>query len=81
MLFRSIFVIIINLIGLLFSFLWPAIVVLVIVVGVMNFLAYRKRKNNGYYYSETTYYDNRNRKQDCDIIDVEYTETEIDEDR
>lgn len=52
-----------------------------IVVGVMNFLAYRKRKNNGYYYSETTYYDNRNRKQDCDIIDVEYTETEIDEDR
>lgn len=76
-----IFVIIINLLGLLFSFLWPAIVVLVIVAAIANLIAYRKRKKNGYYYSETTYYDNRSREQDSDIIDVEYTESDVDEDR
>lgn len=76
-----IFLILINLLGLVFSFLWPVIAVLVIVAAVVNIIAYYKRKKNGYYYSKTTYYSNQNREQDSDIIDVEYTECDIDEDR
>lgn len=76
-----IFVIIINIIGFLFSFLWPAIVLLVLVVAVIDFFAYRKQKKNGYYRSQTTYYKSDNYDQDSNIIDVEYTECDIDEDR
>lgn len=76
-----IFVIIVNIIGLLFSVLWPLIVVLVIAAAVVNLLAYYKRKKSGYYHSETTYYRNNNYEQDSNIIDVEYTESDIDEDR
>lgn len=73
-----IFVIIINILGLLFSFLWPLIVVLVIAAAIINLWAYYRRKKNGYYHSETTYYQNNRYEQDSDIIDVEYTESDID---
>lgn len=76
-----IFVIIINIIGLLFSFLWPLIVVLVIVAAIVNLIAYFKQKKNGYYRSETTYYKHNGYEQDSNVIDVEYTESDIDEDR
>ena len=76
-----IFVIIVNIIGLLFSVLWPLIVILVIAAAIVNLLAYYRRKKSGYYHSETTYYGRNHCEQNSDIIDVEYTESEIDEDR
>ncbi len=75
-----IFVIVINIIGLLFSFLWPAIVVLVIVAAIANVIAYHKQRKNGYYQSDDSYRSNQRYEQD-DIIDVEYTESDVDEDR
>ena len=60
-----IFVIIVNIIGLLFSVLWPLIVILVIAAAIVNLLAYYRRKKSGYYHSETTYYGSNHCEQNC----------------
>lgn len=86
-----IFFIIINIIGFIFSFLWPIILVLIVVVAVMNMIAYQKRKKamKEFYQDvnetfQSTGYDRFHQHSDSssdDIIDVEFTETDADEDR
>lgn len=82
-----IFLIIINVLGFLFSFLWPFIVALVIVVAVLNLLAYHKRKKamEDFYqdvedFQNQSYYNSKDDHQD-DVIDVEFSEEDIDEER
>lgn len=87
-----IFLIVINIIGFIFSFLWPVILALIVVVAILNFIAYRKRKKamEEFYndvneaYREQNDYDFFDRNQTAssdDVIDVEFTETDADEDR
>ncbi len=82
-----IFLLVIYIIGILFSFLWPLLVLLVLIAAVLNLIAYYKRnkaaeqfykkaENSGDY----DFFQNNSRSDDS-VIDVEYTETDVDEDR
>lgn len=77
-----IFILIISFIGFLFSFLWPLIIIFVILAAIGNFRSYKKRKNTyqQFYGSEST----QEREEDSilqndDIIDVEFSEQEVDD--
>ena len=85
-----IFAIVIYIIGVIFSFLWPFLVALIIVAAICNLLAYRRKKQawkdlyeNTESFQQNSYGDPYQGSQSTndDIIDVEYTETSIDEDR
>ncbi len=85
-----IFAIVIYIIGVIFSFLWPFLVALIIVAAIGNLLAYRRKKKawkdlyeNTESFQQNSYGDPYQGSQSTndDIIDVEYTETSIDEDR
>lgn len=89
-----IFFVIINIIGFVFSFLWPLIVALVVVVAILNLLAYRRRKKAmEEFYQDVEHYENqqygdffndgpsRQTSNNDDVIDVEFTESDIDDER
>lgn len=83
-----IFLLVVNVIGFLFSFLWPLLVLLVLAVGVLNLIAYYKRgKAEKQFFqdvkssAEYDFFQNKNSCSDDTVIDVEYTETDVDEDR
>lgn len=82
-----IFLLIINLLGFLFSIALPLIFVVVVVVAVLNLLGYNKRKKDyqKYHEDDKQFYrqDQHEKKQNNtsydDVIDVEFSETDIDE--
>lgn len=79
-----IFLVIIYIIGAIFSFLWPLILVAIVFALMGNILAYRKRKkqfeefyNDSY---ESQHYTNPTSSSSSDdVIDVEFSEQEIDD--
>lgn len=83
-----IFLLAMYIIGVLFSFLWPLLVLLVLVVAILNLIAYYKRNKaaeqffkNADNSGEYDFFQNKNSRSDDQVIDVEYTETDVDEDR
>lgn len=83
-----IFLLAMYIIGVLFSFLWPLLVLLVLVVAILNLIAYYKRNKaaeqffkNADNSGEYDFFQNKNTRSDDQVIDVEYTETDVDEDR
>ena len=78
-----IFLLVVYIIGILFSFLWPLLVLLVLAAAVLNLIAYYKRNK-----AAEEFYKNAESNVDYDFFqnkgtrnDVEYTETSVDEDR
>lgn len=79
-----IFLVIIYIIGAIFSFLWPLILVAIVFALMGNILAYRKRKkqfeefyNDSY---ESQHYTNPTSSSSSDdVIDVEFSEQEVDD--
>lgn len=85
-----IFVIVIYVIGVLFSFLWPLLVALVIIAALGNLIAYHRRKKAWKDLYENTEPFRQNsydhpyqgtRSGNDDVIDVEYSETTVDDDK
>lgn len=78
-----VFLLIISIIGFIFSILWPILVLIVIVVAVSNIFSYRKRKERFSSYTQNTYQDTYNEQSnslhDDDVIDVEFSEEDINE--
>lgn len=82
-----IFLLIINLLGFLFSIALPLIFVVVVVVAVLNLLGYNKRKKDyqkyhedeKQFYRQDQYENKQNNTSYDDVIDVEFSETDIDE--
>ena len=83
-----IFLLVVYIFGILFSFLWPLLVLLVLAAAVLNLIAYYKRNKAAeefYKNAESNvdydFFQNRATRNDDQVIDVEYTETSVDEDR
>lgn len=84
-----IFLLAMYIIGMLFSFLWPVLVLIVLVVAILNLIAYYKRNKAAEQFfkqaEQSDEYDFFQRSHthgsDEEIIDVEYTESDVDEDR
>lgn len=79
-----IFLAVVYVIGVIFSFLWPIIAVLIIVALVGNIAAYHKRKKQyeEFYqdsFSQSYQQDTSSSVSNDDIIDVEFSEQEVDD--
>lgn len=82
-----IFLLIINLLGFLFSIALPLIFVVVVMVAVLNLLGYNKRKkdyqkyheDDKQFYRQDQHENKQNNTSYDDVIDVEFSETDIDE--
>lgn len=80
-----IFLVVVNIIGLIFSFLWPFILALILLVLIGNVLAYHKRKKQYEEFYKDRFSSQAFTKTDTtssssdDVIDVEFSEQEIDD--
>lgn len=78
-----IFFIVVYVIGVIFSFLWPIIFALILVAVIGNILAYQKRKKQFKEFYKDPYSAQSYTREDTstkeDVIDVEFSEQEVDD--
>ncbi len=85
-----IFLVVIYIIGVIFSFLWPLLVALIVVAAIGNLIAYQRRKkafkdlyeNTESFQQDSFAHTSRGTQStNDDVIDVEFTETSVDDER
>ena len=85
-----IFAIVIYILGVLFSFLWPLFMALVVIAAIANLIAYYRHRTTwrnlyeqtqSFHDDATDRYGKGEQQGQDDIIDVEYSETRIDDER